>query len=322
MSTEFCLDLAWALLQPEHRSWLSKMRFWIVPILNPDGNDRYWNSHGNSGRKNGRDTLPGQENLAEGVDLNRNYPFGWSTVPDGSSGDPLHAWYRGPAPASEPEVRAVMNLAEQERFVLSLSFHTVSTAILVPYTIPGIGQPEPDIPMHFAQVLANSCETTRPDKPKYIVKRRIYAVDGTDQDWLYFTHGTIALLVEGAFHNPDYAIARRSVQAFREGFFSLLSEWEKSPRLEVRLVDQETGLPRGGVEVELDDISRPNGESRSTDPRFGIRRFTLLEPGTVRVRVTLPSGTGGASSWQRVVPVQVLPGPNRVEIRVPAKEGS
>lgn len=44
-----------------------------------------------------------------GVDLNRNFPFGWnSTGGEGSSGDPCDGTYRGSFGASEPETQAIV----------------------------------------------------------------------------------------------------------------------------------------------------------------------------------------------------------------------
>jgi len=59
----------------------------FVPCINPSGLDA-------NSRKNGR-----------GVDLNRNFPFGWA---DGDS-DPSSISYRGPSPASEPETQAYID---------------------------------------------------------------------------------------------------------------------------------------------------------------------------------------------------------------------
>lgn len=48
--------------------------------------------------------------LSSGVDLNRNYPFGWATGgAGGSDGNVCGDTFRGVAPASEPETKAVLN---------------------------------------------------------------------------------------------------------------------------------------------------------------------------------------------------------------------
>jgi hypothetical protein len=48
--------------------------------------------------------------ISSGVDLNRNYPFGWATGgAGGSDGNVCGETYRGIGPASEPETQAVMN---------------------------------------------------------------------------------------------------------------------------------------------------------------------------------------------------------------------
>jgi len=48
--------------------------------------------------------------ISSGVDLNRNYPFGWATGgTGGSDGNSCGETYRGIGPASEPETKAVLN---------------------------------------------------------------------------------------------------------------------------------------------------------------------------------------------------------------------
>jgi hypothetical protein len=48
--------------------------------------------------------------LSSGVDLNRNYPFGWATGGSGGSdGNTCGETFRGIGPASEPETKAVLN---------------------------------------------------------------------------------------------------------------------------------------------------------------------------------------------------------------------
>jgi len=67
---------------------------------------------------------------ANGVDLNRNYPAEWETV-DSTYGldtsDPDSMTYRGPAPASEPETRAVMEFLGANSVDVVYSFHCLAS---------------------------------------------------------------------------------------------------------------------------------------------------------------------------------------------------
>jgi protein MpaA len=57
----------------------------------------------------------GTRGNAHGVDLNRNFPWGWH---------PLHGvFYSGPRPSSEPETRAMMALIRRERPAVSIWYH-------------------------------------------------------------------------------------------------------------------------------------------------------------------------------------------------------
>lgn len=71
---------------------------------NPDGRKRA--EAGLSWRKNTNDNYCSGNSI--GADLNRNFGFSWdATNGSGSSGNPCSETYRGPTPASEPEVQAV-----------------------------------------------------------------------------------------------------------------------------------------------------------------------------------------------------------------------
>lgn len=93
---------------------------WIAPVWNPDGYVR-------DTRLNARNLSPD----AVGVDINRNYPFGWGTC--GGDGMEGSGTYRGPAPASEPEVRAMIALAGDRRFSRVHDFHGGSFDLRVGY---------------------------------------------------------------------------------------------------------------------------------------------------------------------------------------------
>ena len=77
--------------------------------MNPDGyiyNEEIEPDGGGMHRKNRRDTGCGL-GTQRGVDLNRNYGFGWGANDTGSSPDPCSAIYRGESAFSEPEIEIV-----------------------------------------------------------------------------------------------------------------------------------------------------------------------------------------------------------------------
>ncbi len=97
---------------------------WLVPVVNPDGFEYSWSDY-RMWRKN-RASLGGS--TCVGVDINRNYAYGWGG--SGSSGDPCSSTYRGPEPASEPETQAIQSLLASEKPVIALSYHTYSQLLL------------------------------------------------------------------------------------------------------------------------------------------------------------------------------------------------
>jgi murein peptide amidase A len=70
---------------------------WVVPSLNPDG------------------VAAGTRGNARGVDLNRNFPFGWRPLDD--------LEYSGTHPLSEPESRAAARLIRRTRPDVTIWFH-------------------------------------------------------------------------------------------------------------------------------------------------------------------------------------------------------
>jgi len=75
----------------------TQVDLWIIPNLNPDGAAR------------------GTRGNAQGVDLNRNFPWHWR---------PLHGIYdSGPRPLSEPESRIAENLILRLHPAISIWFH-------------------------------------------------------------------------------------------------------------------------------------------------------------------------------------------------------
>ena len=82
--------------------------FYIVLQSNPDGRKRA--EAGQSWRKNVNNSNGSCSASSFGVDLNRNFPFQWSSGSGGSSGNACAETYRGPSRQSEPETQALVRL--------------------------------------------------------------------------------------------------------------------------------------------------------------------------------------------------------------------
>ena len=293
MTIEYTLDAIQTLTEryahdPRVRGWVDNLEIFCVPLVNPDGNYQYMHSSRAGGRKNGRDADgDGERGWWDGVDLNRNYPFRWGALGElGSRAWYAESNYRGAAPASEPETAAMMRLAATQRFAASISFHTFSTAILSPYTIDGVDNPLADEAWTIAESLA-AAAPNQPNGRPYRVRRKLYPVDGTDQDWHRHTHGTLAYLLEGSHHNPrDPAVRLAAVAATRPVWMALFDRVLAGPTL-VGHVRDELGRPLEAV-VSLDELSLQAGERWTSRPRDGRFFRAVVRPGEYTVRATRP----------------------------------
>lgn len=107
----------------QYKKLLQKVRFWVVPTINPEGWGIVSSGKFQFKRKNNRDT-DGNKTLdlrSDGVDLNRNYPVFWDQDTDVNIASP---YYKGKEPASESEVKAVISLAQQSNFYLAVFLHS------------------------------------------------------------------------------------------------------------------------------------------------------------------------------------------------------
>ncbi len=310
LSTEYALEAMRALLEGYGRDAAVSRRvdgldIWIVPLVNPDGNWIYMRRSMANGRKNGRDNDgDGELFWYEGVDLNRNYPFLWGSLGEqGSRSWNIHWWYRGPEPGSEPETRAMMALADQQHFAAAISYHTAANKLLTPYSIDGADNPDPDQARPIAEELVEAMPRPRRGS-KLRVVRNLYSVDGTDQDWHYFAHGTLAYLAEGTHHNPSrWSSALESIQAMQGLAPALLDRVLDGPRISGVTLD-ENGQPLTAV-VSIDEIQTFEGERWTSRPRDG--RFDRMMAGSGRftVRATTDDGRS-ASATVRVKDAPVM----------------
>ncbi len=166
---------------------------YFVPVVNPDGyayNEQTNPGGGGLWRKNRRPHPSG----CFGVDLNRNYSFGYANNGSCSSTDPCSNVYRGNMAFSEPESVAVKDLMALIEPGTAFSTHSTAGTYLMPY---GYDATPPDFEIYSewasaflsennytygvtAQMLGyTSCGTTR----DYLHSEGIYAwtpeIDGS-----------------------------------------------------------------------------------------------------------------------------------------------
>ena len=128
----------------------------------------------------------------QGLDFNRNFPFEWRPEADQHGA--------GPYPASEPEVRAVVDFISQHPNInIALSFHTFSRVILRPYsTRPDDDMPTDDLWVYKkmgdrgTQLTGYRNVSTFHDF-KYHPKE---VTTGAFDDWMYDHFGTFTFTIE------------------------------------------------------------------------------------------------------------------------------
>jgi hypothetical protein len=327
MSTEVVLDTIEQLTDfygsdLQLTDYVNRYQIWCVPMVNPDGVarvhevDDYW-------RKNLRDNdgngiIDGED----GVDLNRNYEWGWGGQCNGSSNQPWSQTYRGPAEGSEPETQALLDLGRRIRPVFDVEYHSYGEDVfyalscdpaLSPQlsTVPGA---DGSISRYIAEEYAFRIRQADGEQG-FTAAPYGARVDGTGRDQQYHESGAIAFVTElnsaaeGGFH-PDYLTWRdATVEGQRPGWRWLL-ERMGGPAVGGHVLDAESGLPLE-AEIALDELSLPDGKRLASRPDSG--RFQIIvPPGAYTLRVEAPG------YQPTVLPVDVGRGPSAsLEILLP-----
>lgn len=295
------------------RRFLDELVVWCVPVVNPDGVWAALRGGGvRSGRKNGRDTDGnGRIDPMDGVDLNRNYPFRWGFLGEiGSSTKPQSYYFRGLQPASEPETQAMMRLAESEHFAASISYHTGSVAVLFPYTIDNVADPTPNEAFSVGEYVVAGMPPHPQNKP-FVLKRKLYSVDGTDQDYYRATFGTLALLVEGARRDAKDDNERLAVtHAVRPSWLRLFGRFLDGPALSVTVRDAQ-GRPVSAA-VSVEELAVHENEVWHSRCRDGHHDRFLPAPGRYNLLIKVE---GQAEPVRH--PVEVTEGRTQIDVVVP-----
>jgi hypothetical protein len=174
---------------------VNRTEMWFVPVLNPDGYDftfepgrRQWRK--NLADNNGDGVIDAGH---DGVDLNRNYPTKWGYDNEGSSPEPASDTYRGPAPASEPETRALDDLYDRIGFRFLVNYHSAAELLLWG-TGWQVSTPTPDDAIYEAM----SGTDTNSAIPGYDpdISAELYTTNGETTEHAHSEYGTLAFTPE------------------------------------------------------------------------------------------------------------------------------
>ena len=173
---------------------VNRTELWFVPVANPDGYDWTFQPDQRMWRKNLADNDgDGLITGADGVDLNRNYPTKWGYDNEGSSPNPGSDTYRGPAPASEPETRALDGLMARIDFKFQINYHSAAELLLWG-TGWQVSTPTPDDAIYEAM----SGDDANPAVPGYDpdISAELYTTNGETTEHAHSTYGTLAFTPE------------------------------------------------------------------------------------------------------------------------------
>jgi hypothetical protein len=200
-SLEFAYDvLLQAKTNPKVAALLDKVRLIDLPLTNPDGH-AFKNATTGAAAPRRASCGPFSSIVAPatctttGVDLNRNYPFGWGS----NIGVSLAA--RGTGPGSEPEVKNTMDIVLKNQVVTLVTQHTNSRAIFYPGMEIYAGQTA-DVNNGYRDLALAMAHSTADGYTNVRDSGNDYETSGETNDWSYYaTRGignTLELVGGGA----------------------------------------------------------------------------------------------------------------------------
>ena len=316
LGVEAVLKLITEMLDPppaelQHMDILKQnLETWIIPTLNPEGLNVVHDGLDVSFRKNKKDFSPegpwpnnyfdydpaiGED--IDGVDLNRNFDFNWVfgdtfMEPDPSDYAAHYDYYRGTAPWSEPEIRAVRDLALENDYVFSIAWHSSRSGSLSEKvynswrwdgdkktpdntTIKGIGD-------QIAELILkeNSTDTYQ---SLYGQTR-----NGKAHDWFYRATGCFQYLIECGTSNlqPDSALIEDTIDRLMPAMLFLMDRTigynTDASQITGIVTDGSTGMPLEDATIIIDELHSGVQKPRKSDEFGRYRR--IVEPGTYSVR--------------------------------------
>jgi len=177
---------------PDITAAVDDYEIWISPVWNPDGYE-YCYYVNNWWRKNRQPYPPGV-----GVDLNRNYPFGWDSWCSGDT-DPTSETYKGPSPASEAETQTMMVFSDDRHFAKVIDYHSHGREVLYGYCCHS----HPFSNFFYSEAV---CLSTAAGYGESV---RAPSAEGEHYEWQIWANGSHAFLMETHTEfQPSYSSAQ------------------------------------------------------------------------------------------------------------------
>lgn len=296
----------------QFRAYIQNTELWFLPSINPEGLNVVMSGQDITYRKNLTDNNhngvfdfePGIGMDVDGVDINRNYDFSWIHGDSLYEGD--YDYYRGPDAFSEKETQAVANLALEQHFLYSISYHSARSGepeiIYYPWNFNNQNKKPPDYDV--IRNVANNVASRilRQDGVNHYRTYNGTSRLGNAHNWMYARANTIQLLIEVGTNNlqPDSATIEQVISRNKEGVYYLFDRtigyYQDKNLLNGHITDAVTGEP---LEAAVTVVSRmaPYLEQRKSDAGTG-RYWRPLLPGTYTVQV---SRMGYRSLAKRVI---------------------
>jgi carboxypeptidase T len=295
MTAEIAMDVAEHLLEgyasgdAEAKKIVDGWNVWVLPMLNVDGNNIVWTKN-NMWRKN----AAASGGTVHGVDINRNYPYRFADC-NGSSGSRFSETYRGAAPASEPETKALMALADLAHPTASLSYHSYSELVLYPYGCDGALSGENALIEKVAKELASMLPSDggSPNTTRFYTYgapwQILYAVDGDSMDYVFSKFGALSSTFEvNQEFQPKYTLREPTLNKHRKAWKYFLNR-ASSNMLTLQVVDGATGGPLS-AQIGINTIPHDQQEQPFQTNSSGTY-FKVLDPGTYIITVKLANGS-------------------------------
>ena len=249
-------------IDPDITALVDEYEIWISPVWNPDGYE-YVYYVDNMWRKNRNPYSPGI-----GVDLNRNYPFGWDSECSGST-DPTSETYKGPSPASEAETQTMIEFTKDRHFAKVVDYHSHGQEVLYGYCCHS----------HPFSSYFQSEAVDFSNAVGYGGMIRVPSAEGEHYEWQIAVNGSYANLIEThTTFQPEYDSALAEASQVWPGTIWML---ERSISVSGHVTDSFTDDPLV-AKITIEGITFPNGEEFYSESRFG-RYHLFLPAGTYNI---------------------------------------